>query len=490
LTDSTGWTSIKPRLARDSGERVWFRLILLLTPPIGGFKVVLSTYFGSTTTEGWNSEVSPDIDSPPRTHTLSEGTMETPTPIAVCFWFCIAFIVFAYAGYPSILWVLTRFWGRPVQLRSSNAAGLPKSVSVILTAHNEEETIGRRLAEFLDRFVEYGLAGEIIVVSDGSSDGTEAITQSFVDRNGPARVRLISLSTNVGKAAALSVGCAAASSEIIVLADARQTWSADALVRLLENFADPAVGAVSGELKVESQRGVMQGVGLYWRYEKWIRRHESLIHSTVGLTGAICAVRRHLFRPIPRGTLLDDVYWPLCVTMQGYRVVFDDRAHAYDRLPELVTSEFRRKVRTLSGNFQLIARLPAALLPWRNPVWFPFVAHKLARLVVPWAILVALACSATLGGMLYGFLFAGLVAGLTIGVVGLIPAVAARSRLASAAAALVVLNVAAWWAFWVWASGRASRSWIKTTYQPVDPPAELPRAAAPAAPNLRPLGAE
>ena len=417
--------------------------------------------------------------------------METPTLFAMFFWLCVVFAAYVYVGYPAIVWIGVRLWARPV--RRSNAVGgrhppnFPKSVSVIITAHNEEKMIGRRLTEFLDRFEACGLTGEVIVVSDGSTDGTVDRVRKFTELSGAVPVRLIVLRTNVGKAAALSAGFAAATSEIIALADARQTWSPDALVRLLENFADPMVGAVSGELKVESGTGVMHGVGLYWKYEKWLRQREALLHSTIGLTGAICAVRRNLFRPIPAGTLLDDVYWPLSVAMRGHRVVFDDRAKALDRFPKLVASEFRRKVRTLSGNFQLIVRLPEALLPWRNPVWFPLVSHKLARLAVPWALLAAFVSSAALGGVWYGTLFAVQLAGLLVALAGLSPAVATRSRVVASAAALLVLNAAAWWAFWVWATGRASRSWTKTTcYTPSRP---IEQAAARHEPELSLVGA-
>src|SRR5207237_4710179 len=161
--------------------------------------------------------------------------------------------------------------------------------------------------------------------------------------------------------------------------------------RLLENFADPSVGAVSGDLHLETSPGVLAGVGLYWRFEKWLRCRESLVDSQVGVTGAIAAVRRELFRPVPAGTLLDDVYWPMQVAMQGYRVVHDARARAFDRLPDSPRDEFRRKVRTLAGNFQLAALLPASLSPWRNPVWVQWVSRKLLRLVAPWALLGLLA---------------------------------------------------------------------------------------------------
>src|SRR5262249_16423883 len=232
-------------------------------------------------------------------------------------------------------------------------------------------------------------------------------------------VQVLELPTNVGKAAALTEACALASGEVLVFADVRQSWAPDALGLLLENFADPHIGAVSGDLVIESAPGVMAGVGLYWRYEKWLRQRESMVHSMVGATGAVCAVRRELFRPIPRGVLLDDVYWPLQVAMQGFRVLPGQRARAFDRLPERGRDEFRRKVRTLSGNFQLLGRLPAALLPWRNPIWFQLLSHKLLRLVVPWALLTLLVTSALLPGPFFRLALFYQAAGYLLGVVGL-----------------------------------------------------------------------
>jgi len=342
-------------------------------------------------------------------------------------------------------------------------------VSVVLAVHDEERSIGRRLAELTGQIAGHELAGEVVVVSDGSTDRTDEIARSFRQPGCRVPVRLIALPRRAGKAAALTAGAADARHDVLVFADARQTWTPDALPRLLENFADPEVGAVSGELALESEPGVMAGIGLYWRYEKWLRQREAMVHSSVGLTGAICAVRRGLFRPIPEGTVLDDVYWPLCVALQGYRVVFDGRARAYDRLPA-VAAEFRRKVRTLSGNYQLVARLPAALVPWRNPVWFALVWHKLARLAVPWAWVAAMGLAAWLGGPVYGSLFAAQLGMTVLGLAGLWPAMAARSRVASAAGSVLALNAAAAVALGVWATGRASRSWTKTAYRPATPP--------------------
>ena len=324
--------------------------------------------------------------------------------LEIVFWCLVGFVGYTYVIYPIVLALLARRGARV------NSGEPPTSVSVILAAYNEEAVLDRRLKELSNLVGGSGVRGEILVVSDGSTDRTVEIAREFAD----AGVRVLDLPRG-GKATALTAGAAAARHDVLVFADARQRWAADALVRLLENFADPTIGAVSGDLVVESAPGVMAGVGVYWKYEKLLRRLESRISSTVGVSGSISAVRRDLFRPIPAGTVLDDVYWPLRVAMQGYRVIHDERAHAYDRLPDQVRSEFRRKVRTLSGNYQLMARLTGALVPWRNPVWFQFVSHKLFRLLVPWALLALLVISALLPAGIYQVALAAQVVFLWVG---------------------------------------------------------------------------
>ncbi len=304
------------------------------------------------------------------------------------------------------------------------------------------------------------VSGEIVLVSDGSTDATAAIARSFAGRG----VRVIEMPERIGKAACLTAGCQSATADILVFTDVRQTWAPDALRRLLENFADAEVGAVTGNLVLERSPGVLAGVGVYWRMEKWLRRQESRVWSTVGATGAISAVRRELFRAIPPGTILDDVYWPLCVALGGRRVVMEPRAHAFDRLPPRTADEFRRKVRTLSGNFQLMTLLPSALLPSRNPIWLQLVSHKLLRLLVPWALLALLPLSLLAKGPIYQAAFWCQAAGYGLGLLGLWGTAAARSRLVSAAGSFLLLNAASWAAFWVWASGRAGRSWHKVKY--------------------------
>jgi cellulose synthase/poly-beta-1,6-N-acetylglucosamine synthase-like glycosyltransferase len=376
--------------------------------------------------------------------------------IEIVLWLSVFLVVYTYIAYPLVLAMVARLCARPLRPRT----GPPMSVSVIVAAHNEETVIEGRLNDLLDAMTRNGISGEVIVVSDASTDATALLARTY----SKAGVRVLELPEKGGKAAALTQGCAAAAHAIIVFADTRQPWEPSALKRLLDNFNDPAVGAVSGDLVVESEPGVMAGVRNYWSFEKWLRRQESAIHSMVGVTGAISAVRRRLFRPIPNGTLLDDVYWPLQVAMQGYRVIHEPRAQAFDRLPQRPQDEFQRKVRTLTGNFQLVTRLPQALLPWRNPIWIQLVSHKLLRLMVPWALLCTLVLSALEPGLFGQVAFAGQALFYLVGLIGIWKGSGARSRLVRDAAAFLVLNTAAWLAFWVWLFGRADKSWSKVSY--------------------------
>jgi cellulose synthase/poly-beta-1,6-N-acetylglucosamine synthase-like glycosyltransferase len=376
------------------------------------------------------------------------------------FWSCAAAVAYTYAGYPVLLGALAA-----VKKKRPATGDVPTSVSVVIAARNEQKTIGRRTREFLRMLATAGLDGELIIVSDGSTDATVSeVRAAQREVAGPVACHVIELTDSGGKAAALTRACEIASREIIVFADARQTWAPDALTLMLQGFADPTVGAVSGDLVLESSPGVMAGVSAYWRYEKWLRRSEGAVHSMVGATGAISAVRRNLFRAIPQGTLLDDVYWPLRVAMQGFRVVQVKGAVAYDRLPEKARDEFRRKVRTLAGNFQLAMRLPSALVPFLNPIWLQYVSHKLMRLLVPWMMLAMLLISAILPGTLYRALLIAQLVGLVIGLTGLLPMAVSRTRLVSAAASFLVLNAAAWMAFWVWITGKSTRSWTRVAY--------------------------
>lgn len=287
-------------------------------------------------------------------------------------------LLYTYAGYPAILWLLGRLLCRPTISSESNR--WPR-VSVVLSAHNEEAVIAARVRNLLELDYPRDLL-QILIASDGSTDGTVDRARAFED----AGVMIVAFETRRGKAAVLNDVIPSILGEIVVLADARQRFDRGALRALLEPFHDSRVGVVSGELiltDVPEAPRIAQGVGFYWRYEKFIRRSESRVDSTVGATGAIYAIRRALFEPIPDDIILDDVLIPLRIARRGYRVLFEPRAVAYDRVAASTREELTRKVRTLAGNFQLFARERWLLSPFHNRLWFQTLSHKGLRLVTP-----------------------------------------------------------------------------------------------------------
>jgi cellulose synthase/poly-beta-1,6-N-acetylglucosamine synthase-like glycosyltransferase len=304
--------------------------------------------------------------------------------IEALFWACLSSVAYVYIGYPLVLAAWSRLAPKPIR----RAAWEP-SVSIVIAAHNERDTIATKIDNCLrldyppDKL-------EIIISLDGSSDGTAEVLSERAANAPSDRVRVVGTLRHHGKALALNRAVEVASGEVVVFCDARQRVAHDAIRALVAPLADPAVGAVTGELMLTSAGDdTAEGVGLYWRYEKALRAMESRIHSTVGATGALYAIRRELFVPLPRQTILDDVAVPMRVVLAGRRTVFEPGARAFDRScpPEL---EFRRKVRTLVGNFQLVARMPELLVPGRNPVFLQFVSHKLGRLIVPYFLMLLL----------------------------------------------------------------------------------------------------
>lgn len=260
---------------------------------------------------------------------------------------------------------------------------------MVLAVHNGAAFLQEKLASMLA--LDYPRDKlQILVISDGSTDGTGAIAQSFSSLG----VRLLRLSHG-GKAAALNAGIAEATGEILVLTDVRQLLAPDSLRLLLENLADPTVGACSAQLVIRSGTSQAEAdVGLYWRYEFWIRERLSAIDSIFGATGAYYAMRRALAVTLPPHVLLDDMYLPLHAFFRGYRLVVDSRARMFDQ-PTGLSSEFRRKVRTLAGNYQILRHYPQLLGP-SNRMWLHFVSYKLARLLLPFALLALIGFGALL----------------------------------------------------------------------------------------------
>jgi cellulose synthase/poly-beta-1,6-N-acetylglucosamine synthase-like glycosyltransferase len=367
------------------------------------------------------------------------------------FYISVCFILYTYLVYPLII-VL---WGSALPKRvEKRYQTVP--VSVVLAVKNEEINIRARLENLLAQDYPPEMI-EVVVVSDGSTDRTVELAREFEDD----RVKVIELDAE-GKSGALNAGVEGASHEIVVFADARQKFGENVYAELVAMFSDERVGAVSGELIIEPGAGseVHEGMGMYWKYEKLIRRMESEADSAVGATGSIYAIRRRLFVPLAAHTLLDDFLVPMRIVLAGFRVIFVRSARAYDIASSTAAQEFARKVRTLAGNFQAVTMEKQLLNPLRNRVFLQFVSHKLCRLLVPYVCVLALVTSALSPTPALRAVFWLQLVFYVLGLLNLTGL--GRSRLGALVRiswTFIVLNAAAVMGLWVFATGRDRRIW-------------------------------
>lgn len=366
-------------------------------------------------------------------------------------WLSLGFIAYTYVGYAGLLAV----WrgGRRRATPSIPPDAFP-SVSILLAACNEEAHIGAKLDNLAA--LDYPAARvEILVGSDGSTDATDAIVRAH-----PSDARLFRYE-RLGKTGVLNRLAKEATNDILVFVDARQRVAEDALVRFAAHFVDPDLGAVGGELALTDERGreTSAGVGVYWRYEKWLRRRESDLRLLTGLSGALYAMRRSLFVPPSDDAILDDVMIPLAAARRGRRLAVDDTIKVYDRVAD-EDREFRRKVRTLLGNFQMFGWLLRRPRPFPARLVFSMVSHKVCRALTPLALIGLLAGSL---GMPAGPARTALLLGQGIvygaGMLGLMARGKPRGRLVSVCSTFCVLNAAAAVALFRYATGRYRAAW-------------------------------
>ncbi len=373
--------------------------------------------------------------------------------IRFAFWFSVLFIVYTYILYPAIIYMAGRLKGRR-PARHGGAEELP-SITMIIIAHNEERIIREKIDNCRKLDYPAGLFS-VRIVSDGSTDGTTAILEEYDD------ITLIRDDVNRGKPHQINVAVKGCESGLVVFSDTRQMYEPDALRKLARNFDDPEIGAVSGELVFMSPTDITEkSVGIYWHYEKILRRSESDVDSTLGVTGAIYAIRRELIEEIPDDTILDDIEIPLRAFRKGYRVTFDSDAVAYDTASLEIGLEFRRKVRTLAGNFQLFERNHWLFDPHRNRIFFQTVSHKLFRLLVPYCMILALVSSAMIESAPYRMLFILQAALYAIGTAALKSARLKSNRVVNFISVFISMNAAAVAALYTHMTGGADARWKK-----------------------------
>jgi cellulose synthase/poly-beta-1,6-N-acetylglucosamine synthase-like glycosyltransferase len=293
----------------------------------------------------------------------------------------LVLLAYTYVGYPIVLGVLARMksWSPPRPPQSD--ADLP-TVTACLPVYNGAASLPAKIASLLEQDYPADKL-DILVYCDGCTDDSARIVREIAET--PAargRLRVIEESRRLGKPTGLNALVPAATGELMLMNDVRQPLSRNAVRDLAAALSDPSVGCATGNLVLEGPAGS----GAYWRYETWLRRQESRFRGVVGMTGPIAMARRRELTPLPLDTILDDVWIPMKLALTGKRVAFVPDAIARDAAFG-DEREFRRKVRTLAGNYQIFARMPALLFPFANPIWFETFSHKIMRLVAPWLML-------------------------------------------------------------------------------------------------------
>lgn len=299
----------------------------------------------------------------------------------IIFWVAVLIPFYAYVGYPLVLLFLRLLIHREVK-----KGPIQPFISLLILAYNEGDVIARKIENSLalnypvDRL-------EIVVASDGSKDRTAETAQKLADGN---RVRVLAYTENRGKIATLNASVPQLRGEIVVFSDASAMLPPDSVRRLIANFADPAVGAVSGLYKIVKADDVDVGRSedFYWRYETFLKIQESHLASILGGHGQMHAIRKELYPYPPAGTINDDYIIPVSVLAKGYRAVYEPTAIVYEEAHEM--TGFGRRIRIMAGNVQQLREIKGLLHPLRPLALFFFLSHKVSRLVVPFAMLAAL----------------------------------------------------------------------------------------------------
>jgi cellulose synthase/poly-beta-1,6-N-acetylglucosamine synthase-like glycosyltransferase len=367
----------------------------------------------------------------------------------IIFWISLAAPVYAYVGYPLVLLALRLVLRRPVSKRP-----IHPFVSLLIAAHNEAVVIERKIENSLaldypqDRL-------EIVIASDGSRDATADIARRLSDGT---RVRVLAFPENRGKMATLNASVPQLRGEVVVFSDATAMLERDSLARLLENFADPVVGAVSGRYKTAGAAGVNIGrpEDLYWRYESFLKTQESQLASTVGGHGHLHAIRKELYSYPPAGTINDDCVIPLSVLAKGYRAVYAPNAVVCEEAREM--AGFGRRIRIMAGNIQQMRHATSLLRPLRALPLFFLLSHKASRLVAPFALLAAFIVNAfLLGAPLYIGLFCGQAIFYLLAILGIVCTL--RPRTLMLPFYFSMINAAAFFGFYHALTNRRSMAW-------------------------------
>ena len=379
----------------------------------------------------------------------------------ITFWISSVTLAYIYVGYPILLGVARLLFRHPVNRRA-----IEPTVCLFVAANDEAPVIEQKLQNLLA--VDYPADRlDVVVASDGSVDATNDIVARFAPR-----VRLLATSPRRGKVAAINSGLQSVASEIVVFSDANTFLAADAIRALVRNFADPAVGAVSGDVALVGERAALaRSEDLYYRYERWVQAAESEIGSMIGADGALYAIRRELFVPPPADTILDDMAIPMAVIRAGRRVIFEADAHAHEYGSESAREEFARKSRVIAGAMQFLGRVDSAVPAQSPQVVLSLVSHKGLRWMSPVFATLAFLSSVALASASHAYAAAAAAqSGLVLfGIAGCIPALR-RFSLISLTHYFCLVQAAAVVGFIRGITGRQSVLWRRFIHGTADQP--------------------
>lgn len=372
--------------------------------------------------------------------------------LQAAFWSATILIIYAYWGYPLLLYVLSK-----VRTRQVRKAAISPTVTLIITAYNEEA----RIVEKLDNTVKLTYPRdrlEIIVASDCSSDRTDALVKGYASQG----VTLIRSPQRKGKEAAQRLAVQASTGEILIFSDVATILPENAIINIVKSFADPTVGCVSSEDRYVSAEGVLSGEGAYVRYEMWLRSLESRVNSLVGLSGSFFAARSSVCKAGWSDDLQSDFNTVLNSMRMNLRGVADPESVGYYKSIKDEKKEFERKVRTVLRGISVFMRSLALINPLRYPLFaWQLISHKLCRWLVPFAMIAAFLCSAVLAWSypFYRFLFALQVAFYIVAASGLICQPLTKNALIKIPSFFVMVNASILQAWWRYLGGERLVAW-------------------------------
>ncbi len=305
------------------------------------------------------------------------------------FWLAIFIVFYTYIGYGILVSLLVFLKRKFSTKRESVVDGdnLP-SLTLVIAAYNEASLMEEKIANTLSLQYPEGKF-QIIIITDGSSDNSPDIVAKY-----SSRIKLMHSSERRGKIHAIHRAMEQVNTEIVVFTDANTMLNREALLLIARHYADPKVGAVSGEKRVQMEResDATASEGIYWKYESFLKKCDSELYSVVGAAGELFSIRRELYRPVPSDTILDDFMISMAIAAKGYRIVYEPAAYAVETASANISEELKRKIRIAAGGIQSIVRLIPVLNPFRYPLLnFQYVSHRVLRwTITPICLLVIL----------------------------------------------------------------------------------------------------